>query len=68
MRRMLFGACNPMLCLFKNGLRLENSVYAHACAPNHVIASKDPRAWLSKDLTEQEFTPRSPAKVALCWD
>ena len=49
-------------------IRLERSVYAQACAPTHVIGSKDPQAWATKQLTEQEFKLRDPVELHFCWD
>jgi hypothetical protein len=43
-------------------------VYSQACAPNHIIGSKDPQAWVTKQLTEQEFQLRDPVKLHFCWD
>merc|ERR1719174_2358426 len=50
------------------GIRLERSAYSHACAPNHIILSKDPGAWVTKDLVEEDFALREPVNVSLCWD
>ena len=49
------------------GIRLEQAVYANACAPQHVIGSKDPEAWVTKDLTNEPFELRKPVSVSFCW-
>ena len=50
------------------GIRLEQAVYANACAPQHVIGSKDPGAWVTKDLTNEPFELREPVSVSFCWE
>jgi hypothetical protein len=50
------------------GIRLEQAVYSGACAPNHVLGSRDPDAWVEKDLQEKEFKLREPVEVAFCWE
>ena len=51
------------------GISLEESVYSGACAPTHVIGSKDADAWVTKDLKEvEDFALREPVEVSLCWE
>ena len=50
------------------GIRLTKSSYAGACAPNHVISSKDKGAWTVTDLVEQDFKLREPIAVSFCWE
>eukprot|EP01052_Picozoa_sp_SAG31_P022676 SAG31_NODE_1816_length_7206_cov_3.636133_1_plen_450_part_00 len=50
------------------GIRLEQSVYSGACAPNHVLGSRDPSAWVQTDLQKQEFALQDPVNVTFCWE
>ena len=50
------------------GIVLEQSAYWNACAPEHVILSKDPGAWVSKGLTHTEFQLRTPVELNFCWE
>ena len=50
------------------GISLATSVYSGTCAPNHVLLSKDPAAWVQKDLKEQDFQLREPVAVSFCWE
>jgi hypothetical protein len=50
------------------GIVLEQSAYWNACAPQHVILSKDPSAWVSKELALVDFKLRTPVALSFCWE
>ena len=50
------------------GISLTNSSYFNSCAPQHVILSKDPKAWVAKGLAERAFVLRQPLQLSFCWE
>jgi hypothetical protein len=47
-------------------LRIEQSTYFAACNPGNVVWPRESFAQI--ELTEGDFTPRSPISVDLCWE
>lgn len=49
-------------------ITIEQGVYFDVCNPDKLIWSAHDGAWTKEDLTEADFTLRSPVSVQFCWD
>jgi len=64
---LLFAAGDESRCNCSN-IQLEQAQYFAACNTSNILWEAHDGAWTKKDVTEVDFTLRSPVTVSFCWD
>merc|ERR1712046_352649 len=64
---VVFAAGDENGCNCTN-ITIEQGQYFDVCNADKLVWEAHEGAWSKKDLTEVDFTLRSPVSVKLCWD